>query len=411
MASLGSESSGSSNLAFLNLHLATVTFRRIVVAAQHIRHFFPGDYIFDPSPIPKCAELTIILAFISQQILLLSLYLSVAKVSKLPVNNSLSHFHWYIDRLLLMGHLLAADSRILNQPRIHYSTPRVLTPSKFFGLISTKRSDWKERSQTVEFHDYLKAGQEAGHALQYLDNQMTGYIVRKSREIENNPIGRWLAKELDKIVHGKQAAVAPDHEFAVFALAFNGFRELLTNRQGEQGVEKFRAFMKMTHVDPRGLSPDQVSQLRYRIIGRFYRDELMRCDPPSAEKTAKWKSALNDYRITVERLVGIVEEDSSTEIDGPFAEAVRFVRFKMPYVTPYTVLEIANWLCESKEDCIWFYESQRFAKMRREKAIGSPLTPSSARGKKEYQKDVLHKVKKTTMTKHKSDVVRHVLVD
>lgn len=348
---------------------------------------------------------------------MLSTHLTVARSAGIPVNIGLDYFHGLMDRLLLLGSVITKDIQYLYEPRAHYDNIRDIRGSKFFGLIATNLPHWKDEVDVNNLLcQYIKAGQNAGKALVYLDQQMTGFLLSGAVETKDDPVGNWLARELDRILLKKGPAIEPDHELSVFAMAYRGYRWLVNVRKNEPGVRKFLNVMWNLQRNPNRMNTETVDRLMYKVIGQSNREECFTSRPLGPKRMATRTADIANFRAIVEAAVEYVDSDTRKEVESVFAKIVRFARCKLPYGTPEQIFTLAKRMYYS-EDINLFVEQQPVARgsevllipyVTPAGAKQNPVHHSKAKGGKPL--DMLRKVKKTTGIKRKDKIARSVAV-
>ena len=397
-----------SNIIDHNLTVATGLMRKINIAAKHAFKFFPTPKVFDRSQ--KQSDLVVILKFMSEQIMSLSMYLVVARSSGIPVNIDLDFFHRSIDRLLLMGSVISKDFHLLYEPRVHVDTIRDTPLAKFFGLLNTNAPCWKDEVDTnMVLRQYLRIGTEAGKSLVALDEKMTAYILSKAVQTGEDPVGLWFARELDRILLKKGPAVDPDNELSVFAMAFRGYRWLIIEKMDELKVRKFLRTMAMLLANRNDVPNETVTRFMYKIVGQYFVEDVAKPETERKKMEASRKLESVHFKAVVEAEVAYVPPQAREEVDMTFTKIVRYARSRLPFGTPEMIFTLAKQMYYSDQRNL--YAEQALATeimlvpyVNSTGAKQIPPRKSSLKGRK--AEDLLRKVKKTKGTKRKDSKAR-----
>ena len=397
-----------SNIIDHNLTAATGLMRKINIAAKHASKFFPTPKTFDRTQ--NQTDLVVILKFISEQIMSLSMYLVVARSSGIPVNINLDFFHRSIDRLLLMGSVISKDFHLLYEPRVHFDTVRDTPLAKFFGLLNTNAPCWKDEVDTnMVLRQYVRIGTEAGKSLVALDEKMTAYILSKAVQTGEDPVGLWFARELDRILMKKGPAIDPDNELSVFAMAFRGYRWLMIEKMSEPKVRKFVGTMGMLLANQNDVPKETLARFMYKIVGQYFIGDVAKPETERKKMEARRELESIHFKAVVEAEAAYVPPQVREEVDTTFTKIVRYARSRLPFGTPQMIFTLAKQMYYSDQRSL--YAEQALATevmlvpyVNSTGAKQSPAKKSKSKGRK--AEDLLRKVKKTRDTKRKDSKVR-----
>ena len=387
------------NIATVNLTLATNILHKINIAAKHALKFFPTSHIYDRTQKP--ADLVTIFKFMSEQIMSLGIYLSVARSAGIPVNINLDFFHRSIDRFLLMGSVISKDFlETLSSPRVHYEQFTNTPNSKFFGLITTTQASWKEEIDiNVHLRQYIQMGTETGNSFVHLDEKMTGYLLSKAVQTKDDPVGNWLAKELDRILLKKGPAIDSENELSVFATAFRGYRWMIQKRRDEAEVQKFLLMLRRVLFNCNKLAMETVERFMYKVIGDFFLADVIKPDPEKGRKDAHRKLESIHFKAVVDAEASFVEPVRE-EVDTTFAKIVQYTRSQLPFARPDQIFSLAKEMYYSEDRMAYAERATDIMLVPYVNSTGAkqnPVRRSKSSGRKET--DLLRKVKKTTSTK------------
>ena len=342
----------------------------------------------------------------------LGIYLVVARSSGVPVNINLDFFHQSIDRLLLMGSVISKDFQLLYEPRAHFDTVRDTPLSKFFGLLNTNAQCWKDEVDTnTVLRQYVRIGTEAGKSLVALDENMTAYILSKAVQTGEDPVGRWFARELDRILMRKGPAIDPDNELSVFAMAFRGYRWLIIEKMDEPKVKKFLRTVGMLLLNQNDLPGDTVERIIYRVVGQYFVEDVNKPETERKGMETRRKLESIHFKAVVETEVAYVPPQVRDEVDTTFAKIVRYARSRLPFGTPEMIFTLAKQMYYSDQRSL-YAEQARATEIMLVPYVNStgskqsPARNSKAKGQK--AEALLRKVKKSKDAKRKDSRVRFV---
>jgi len=285
----------------------------------------------------------------------LGMYLSVVRSAGIPVNINLSFFHQSMDRLILMGCVISKDFHCLSDARVHFEQFQNTPISYSFGLIATNQPFWQEEFDTnVSLRGYFRIGAETGKTLVSLNETMTQYLLSKAVQTKDDPVGEWLAKELDRILNRKSPTIDSDNELSVFATAFRGYRWLIQKRKDDIGVQTFIFTLKKILFNCDNLAIETVERIMYKVIGQFFAADVNKPGPEKSRKNAQRKVEEVHFKAVVESEMANVEPVRE-EFDKTFARIVRYARSQLPFGRPEQIFTLAKQMYYS-EDRLAFAE-------------------------------------------------------
>lgn len=393
------------NIATVNLAVATNHLRKVNIAATHALKFFPTSKIYDPTQKP--ADLVVVLNFMSEQIIALGVYLSVVRSAGIPVNINLSFFHQCMDRLILMGCVISKDFHCLSDARVHFEQFQNTPISYFFGLIATNQPFWQEEFDTnISLREYFRIGMETGKTLASLDETMTQYLISKAVQTKDDPVGEWLAKELDRILNQKGPTIDPDNELSVFAMAFRGYRWLIQKRKDDIGVQKLIFTLRKVLFNCNNLGVETVEGYLYKVIGQFFAADVNKPSPEKSRKDAHRKVERVHFKAVVEVEMANVEPVRE-EMDKTFARILRYARSQLPFGRPEQIFTFAKQMYYSEDRMAFAERATEIVLVPYVNSTGAkqnPLRRTKSDGGK--LKDPLKRVKKTNGLKRKDEKAR-----
>jgi hypothetical protein len=282
--------------------------------------------------------------------------------------------------------------------------------TKLFGLIVTNSATWRdELDNNPILREYLRAGREAANTLVSIDNQMTAHISSKAVQIKNDPLGYWLAKELDRIIARKGPSVDSVNEFAVFDLAFRGYRWLLStnNRIQDPTIQRFLKSLAQCMDDPVG-SPSPESEVAlYRCIGNFYREEVDRHDTTTS--SVAQGAEIQKFCERVDIACAVEANVPDEPHDTRFTEIVKFAREKNPCGSAHRLFHVAKNIYRSVDRDLFGIQSYANVSKTIEKVQYARAKCEHRRRSKEKAgkgKEDLHKVTKSFGMKRVEKTVR-----
>ena len=278
--------------------------------------------------------------------------------------------------------------------------------------MSNRREEFRNNHA---FREYLKWGGKAATALESLDQLMTNIISQISNRpksdantsgpLREDKTEKWLEQELIRFLERRAPAIDPENELAVVAMAVRGYQYLKTDPDAQDFI---KCMARITENEDKKRTPENVTRVMYRLIGRYSRDTNQNLYPHRELRLVKRTSDLRELAVIVEEEVGLNQLEFHDDVDATFTETVRFCRSKLPYGRPEQVFALAKRLYFSADRTLFdevdlMEDASKILLVPDVSSTGAkqnPLNKSKLSGGK--PKDPLKRVKEIVKTKNRS---------